>query len=93
MADETLLSAEQVAGLLGVSVVTIRGWAREQRVPCVRLSRRTIRYRLSEIVEAFRLGGDPKFARLLRGSLPVPTAGSTHKLLYPPLDMRENQKT
>ena len=45
-----LLSTRTAADLLGVHVVTLRGWAREGRVPCVRIGGRW-KFRVSDLKE------------------------------------------
>ena len=45
--DEKLLTKHQVAERLGVSPITVRDWAREGKIPVVRLSPR-----LRELVRA-----------------------------------------
>lgn len=45
---EPLLSAEQAANLLTIHVNTIRLWARDGRIPCMRMGRR-IAFRASQL--------------------------------------------
>jgi excisionase family DNA binding protein len=46
---ERLMSLEEAAGLTGVSRFTLRRWARLERVAVVRLSKRAIRFRQSDL--------------------------------------------
>jgi excisionase family DNA binding protein len=46
---DKLLNKKEVASLLGVSVKAIDKWVGEQRIPFLRLSRKCIRFRPSEI--------------------------------------------
>jgi len=45
---EPLLSADSAAALLGIHVNTLLKWAREGRVPCLRLGRR-VEFRASSL--------------------------------------------
>ena len=61
MADD-LLTAEELAAKLRVRPATVRDWARRGRIPTVRLTRKTVRYRLPAVVEALQAdqrGGRP----------------------------------
>jgi hypothetical protein len=42
--DDELLDARQAAALLTVKPSTLLAWAREQRVPCIRLGPRHLRW-------------------------------------------------
>jgi len=44
-----LLTAEQVASFLNVSIKTIRNWTSAEILPCFRMNRNLVRYRQSEI--------------------------------------------
>ena len=44
-----LVPASVIADRYGVSVETVVRWARERRVPCVRPSRRVLRFRIDEV--------------------------------------------
>lgn len=44
-----LVTSRVVAARFGVTVTTVRRWVRENRIPYVRLSRRTVRFRLLDI--------------------------------------------
>lgn len=49
-----LLTAEDLAGRLHLRPSTIRQWAREGRIPVVRLTPKVVRYDLADVVRAFR---------------------------------------
>jgi excisionase family DNA binding protein len=51
MTDQ-LLTAEEVADRLRVKPDTIVVWARQGRIPARRLSRKVIRFSLSEVIES-----------------------------------------
>src|SRR5438105_67327 len=51
-ADDPLLTSNQVACWLGVKVETVRDWARRGRIPCLRASRRIIRFRMADVERA-----------------------------------------
>lgn len=58
--DEELLDAKQAAALLTVPESTLRTWAREGRVPSIRLGPRAIRWTrplLRQILDAALRGG------------------------------------
>lgn len=46
---ERLLNLKEAAGLAGVSRFTLRRWAKLERVGVVRLSKRAIRFRQSDL--------------------------------------------
>jgi excisionase family DNA binding protein len=46
---ETLLRADELALALNVKLSTIRRWTYERRIPCVRIGRRAVRYRLQDV--------------------------------------------
>lgn len=50
------LTAAEVANHLRVSPETILQWAREERIPAYRASRKAIRFDLSEVLAAIRSG-------------------------------------
>ena len=50
MDDESLKAAE-VAAILNVKIATIRKWTSQGRIPCIRLSRRAVRYSEKAIQE------------------------------------------
>lgn len=54
--SDPLVSAARVAEHFGVCVGTVNAWVRLRRIPCVRLSRRVVRFRLSEVEAALRQG-------------------------------------
>jgi len=47
-----LITADALATQLSVSVRTIRAWQAEGRIPYVRLSRGTVRFSLSSVMDA-----------------------------------------
>lgn len=47
-----LVTPEELAKQYGVAVSTVRAWVREGRVPCLRPSRRVIRFRPSDVESA-----------------------------------------
>jgi len=51
-----LLTAEEVADRLQVRPSTIRRWAREGRIPKVRLTPKVVRYELAAVVKAMSEG-------------------------------------
>lgn len=44
-----LYTTEEIAKHFGVTVETVQGWVRKQRIPCVRPSRRIIRFNLDDV--------------------------------------------
>lgn len=52
MTHTALVTTEQVARFFGVSVRTVNAWVREGRIPVVRPSRKTVRFRLSDVEHA-----------------------------------------
>ena len=55
---ENLLDAEQLATRLSVSTNTVRKWRFEDGIPCVKLGKRLVRYRFSEVVNWLQTQGD-----------------------------------
>ena len=55
--EQKLLTADEVAHLLGVTPETINAWVRAQIIPAVRVTSRTRRFILSEVLEALRAQG------------------------------------
>ena len=53
---DQFVDAEAVAKHFGVAIPTINRWVREGRIPCVRASRRIVRFRLAEVEDALRQG-------------------------------------
>ena len=49
---EPLTDAKQVAARIGVAYLTVLKWGRCGKIPCVKISPRAIRFRLSEVVKA-----------------------------------------
>jgi len=54
MPIEPLVTAERVAEHFGVSVGTVNAWVRARRIPCLRPSRRVVRFHLSEVESALQ---------------------------------------
>lgn len=54
---ENLLTPREVADRLGASVLTIRKWIREGRIPAIRLGERFIRLDWDEVVATIRTSG------------------------------------
>jgi len=51
-----LVTAEEIAKRFKVTVETVQRWAREGRIPCVRPSRRIVRFRLGDVERAVARG-------------------------------------
>ncbi len=49
-----LLTAEEVGDRIRVSPETVREWARAGRIPAYRLTRKTIRFDLAEVLAVLR---------------------------------------
>lgn len=49
-----LVTSEQLADHFAVSVETVRGWVRQGRIPCLRVSRKVIRFRVAEVERALQ---------------------------------------
>ena len=47
--EEKLMRAEELAQALGLQVATVRRWTYERRLPCVRIGKRAVRYRLRDV--------------------------------------------
>ena len=63
MANENLLTAEEVADALQVRPSTIRLWARRGWIPTIRLTPKVVRYDLASVVRAMKNRQDAKEAR------------------------------
>ena len=50
--ESSLITSEQVARRYGVTVATVSRWVREERIPCVRPSRRIVRFHLADVERA-----------------------------------------
>ena len=48
------LGCKELAARLHVKPCTVRAWAREGRIPAVRISRRTIRFDFGEVIAALK---------------------------------------
>lgn len=49
-----LVTADDLAAWLGVAPRTVSGWAREGRIPSIRISHKVVRYDLNEVVRTLR---------------------------------------
>jgi predicted site-specific integrase-resolvase len=47
--EEQLLRAGDLAQTLGLQVATVRRWTYERKIPCVRIGKRAVRYRLRDV--------------------------------------------
>jgi excisionase family DNA binding protein len=47
--DDRLLTCDELAETVGLRPATIRRWTYERRIPCVRIGRRAVRYRLRDV--------------------------------------------
>ncbi len=52
MSSKQWVTSEQLAEHLGVTPATVMRWVADHRVPCLRVSRRTVRFSI-EAVEAY----------------------------------------
>lgn len=55
-----LLTADEVADRLQLRPSTIRRWARDGRIPAVRVTAKVVRYDLAEVLRAIREGKQPQ---------------------------------
>lgn len=53
---DRLLTAQEVAVLLGLALTTVRQWTYQRRLPAVRLGARAVRYRHSAIMRLIEAG-------------------------------------
>ena len=51
-APNGLVDAKTVAEHFGVTVATVRTWARRRQIPCIWVSRTTVRFRVEDIERA-----------------------------------------
>lgn len=58
--SEPLVSTKTIANRFGVTVQAVRRWVRDGRVPCYRVSRRTVRFKVSEVERAIAHEGVPR---------------------------------
>ena len=56
MGDTPLVTTEVLATHFGVTVSTVRRWVRNRVVPCIRPSRRIVRFRLQDVERALTSG-------------------------------------
>ncbi len=59
VAEKMLLDIREVSELTGLSVSTLYHWASQGRIPVIRLSRRCIRFRKSDLEEWISLLAEP----------------------------------
>ncbi len=52
MTESRLVTADEVAERFGVSVGTVNQWVRQRRIPCIRPTRKTVRFRLDDVERA-----------------------------------------
>lgn len=50
--EQQLVAVGVVADAIGIGPATVRRWAREGRIPSIRLSTRTLRFDLAEVMAA-----------------------------------------
>ena len=62
MPSESLVPAIRVAERFGVRVETVNAWVRTRRISCVRVTRKTVRFSLSEVEKALRCAERPQDA-------------------------------
>ncbi len=51
-----LITAGELAAILGVSTHTVRHWARTGRIPCLRVGQKTLRFDRDAVLAAIRDG-------------------------------------
>lgn len=56
--SNSLLTPDELAAVMRVSVKTVRRWVREKRVPCIHVSRRVIRFRLDRVLDSLEVDRD-----------------------------------
>lgn len=59
MASKSLVDAADLAAHFGVTVTTIHRWVRERRVPCVCVTRKTVRFRIPDVENAMARQSEP----------------------------------
>ena len=57
---EPLVTAEQLGAALALKATTIRKWARQGKLPCVRLAPLVMRFRVAEVWKAIEKLNDAK---------------------------------
>ena len=60
MNETELLTADELADRLQLRPSTIRRWAREGRIPAVRVTAKVVRYDLADVLQAMREGQQPQ---------------------------------
>ena len=53
-----LITTSELARCLGVTSDTIRKWAKEGRIPCLRVGQKTLRFDAAAVLDSLREGGD-----------------------------------
>lgn len=48
--DPGLVTAREVATILGVDVETVRLWARQRKIPSLKFGYRTLRFRMADVL-------------------------------------------
>lgn len=56
---QPLITASELAAVLGVTTHTIRHWARMGRIPCLRVGQKTLRFDREAVLAALRDGRAP----------------------------------
>ncbi|MCC7364351.1 MAG: helix-turn-helix domain-containing protein [Dehalococcoidia bacterium] len=54
-----LITASELAAVLGVTTHTVRHWARTGRIPCLRVGQKTLRFDREAVLAALRGGRVP----------------------------------
>ncbi len=54
-----LVDSQALARHFGVGIETVRNWVRDGRVPCIRPTRKTVRFDLAEVERAVRVNSIP----------------------------------
>ena len=52
--EDRLLDAKELAGKLGVKPCTVLIWANQGKIPALRLTPKTLRFELEEVLDALR---------------------------------------
>jgi len=52
--EDRLMDAKELAGKLGVKPCTVLIWASQGKIPALRLTPKTLRFELSEVLDALR---------------------------------------
>ena len=49
---DDLVDASKIAEIFGVTIQTVQTWTRQGRIPCIRPTQMTVRYRLADVERA-----------------------------------------